>query len=81
MKTTTKVRMRTRHPELAKPEYARVHWHRGQYYYRSARGRPLIVLGGDKPGSPLFLIKLAITKQADKAWRAYIQRKTHEMID
>lgn len=41
----------------------------------------MIVLGKDKPGSPLFLMKLAIAKQADKAWWAYIQRKTREMID
>jgi hypothetical protein len=81
VKTTTKVRMRPSHPELAKPEYARVYWHHGQYHYRSAPGRPMIVLGKDKPGSPLFLIKLAIAKQADKAWRTYIQRKTREIVD
>jgi hypothetical protein len=32
--TTTKVRTRTRHPELAKPEFARVYWHHGRYHYR-----------------------------------------------
>ena len=74
VKTTTKVRARSRHPELAKPEYARVYWHHGRYHYRSAEGRPLIVLGNDI-GSVCFMGKLAIAKQADKAWRAYIQRK------
>jgi hypothetical protein len=32
--TTTKVRTRTRHPELAKPEFARVYRHHGRYHYR-----------------------------------------------
>ena len=47
MTTTPKVRARTRHPELAKPEYARVYWHHGRYHYRSRRGLPMIVLGTD----------------------------------
>ena len=79
MKTTTKVRARTRHPELAKPEYARVYWHHGRYHYRSRRGLPMIVLGTDL-GSALFRAKLAIAKQADKAWRAHIQRKLTEIV-
>jgi hypothetical protein len=74
VKTTTKVRARSRHPELAKPEYARVYWHHGRYHYRSARGRPLIILGSDI-GSACFMGRLAIAKQADKAWRAYIELK------
>ena len=76
---TTKAHARTSHPELAKPELARVYWHHGRYYYRSAKGRPAIILGSDI-GSACFLAKLAIAKQADKAWRAYIQRKMSEIV-
>ena len=71
-----KVRMRASHPELAKPEFARVYWHHGRYYFRSAKDRPVIVLGRDI-GSACFMAKLA--KQADKAWRAYIQRKLSQI--
>ena len=39
MTTITKVRVRTSHPELAKPEFARVYWHHGRYHYRSAKER------------------------------------------
>src|SRR5882757_8118458 len=74
VKTITKVRARTRHPELAKPEYARVYWHHGRYLYRSRRGLPMIVLGTDL-GSALFRAKLGVAKQAEKAWLAYIERK------
>jgi hypothetical protein len=77
--TTPKVCARARHPELAKPEYARVYWHRGRYHYRSRRGLPMIVLGTDL-GSPLFRAKLAIAKQAERAWHAYIARKIRAMI-
>ena len=79
MKTTTKVRARTSHPELAKPEFARVYWHHGRYHYRSAKGRPMIILGSDI-GSTCFMGKLAIAKQADKAWGAYIQLKLSEVV-
>jgi hypothetical protein len=79
VKTTTKVRARSRHPELAKPEYARVYWHNGRYHYRSCRGLPMIVLGTDL-GSALFRAKLAIAKQAERAWHAYIERKIREML-
>ena len=79
VKTTTKVRARSRHPELAKPEYARVHWHHGRYHYRSRRGLPMIVLGTDL-GSPLFRAKLAIAKQAERAWHAYFERKIREVL-
>ena len=72
--TMTTVRSRTRHPELAKPEFARVYWHHGRYHYRSAKDRPAVILGSDI-GSACFMAKLAIAKQADKAWRAHIQRK------
>jgi hypothetical protein len=68
------VRMRTSHPELAKPEFSQVYWHHGRYRYRSAKGGPAIILGSDI-GSTCFTAKLAIAKQADKAWRAYIRRK------
>jgi hypothetical protein len=77
--TMTTVRSRTSHPELAKPEFARVHWHHGRYRYRSAQGRPMIILGSDI-GSACFMAKLAIAKQADKAWRAHIQRKLTEIV-
>lgn len=30
MTTTAKVRARTGHPELAKPEFARLYWHHGR---------------------------------------------------
>jgi hypothetical protein len=76
--TETKVRKRTSHPELAKPEFARVYWHHGRYHFRSAKDRPAIVLGNDID-SACFLAKLAIAKQADKAWRAYIQRKVSDI--
>ena len=77
--TMTTVRSRTRHPDLAKPEFARVYWHHGRYHYRSAKGRPMIILGSDI-GSTCFMSKLAIAKQADKAWRAYIQRKLSYIV-
>ena len=79
MKTTTKVRARTSHPELAKPEFARVYWHHGRYHYRSAKGRPMSILGSDS-GSTCVMGKLAVAKQADKAWRAYIQLKLSEVV-
>ena len=56
------------------PEFARVYWHYGRYHYRSAKDRPAIILGSDI-GSACFMAKLAIAKQADKAWRAYIQSR------
>ena len=77
--TTTKVRARTSHPELAQLEFARVYWHHGRYHYRSAAGRPMIILGSDI-GSACFMAKLAIAKQADKAWRAHIKRKLSEFV-
>ena len=77
--TTTKMRTRARHPELAKPEFARVYWHHGRYCFRSAKDRPSIILGTDI-GSACFMAKLAIAKQADKAWRAYIQRKVSQIV-
>ena len=77
--TITTVRSRTRHPELAKPEFARVYLHHGRYQYRSAKDRPAIILGSDI-GSPCFMAKLAIAKQADKAWRAYVQRKLSGIV-
>ena len=80
MKTATKVRARTRHPELAKSEYARVYWHHGRYLYRGRPGLPMIVLGTDL-GSALFRTKLAIARQAEKAWLAYIERKMREMVN
>jgi hypothetical protein len=76
-KRTTQVRARTSHPELAKPEFARVYWHHG--HYRSAKDRPAIILGSDI-GSTCFMGKLVIAKQADKVWRAYIQRKLCEIV-
>jgi hypothetical protein len=79
MRTIAKVRVRTSHPELAKPEFARVYWRHGRYHYRSAKERPAITLGSDI-GSACFMAKLAIAKQADKAWRAYIQRKVSEIM-
>ena len=79
MTTITKVRARTSHPGLAKPEFARVYWHHGRYCFRSAKDRPAIILGRDI-GSACFMAKLAIAKQADKAWRAYIQRKVGEIV-
>jgi hypothetical protein len=75
----TTVRSRTRHSELAKPEFARVYWHHGRFHYRSAKDRPAIILGNDI-GSACFMAKLAIAKQADKAWRAHIQRKLSEIV-
>ena len=77
--TTTKMGTRTRHPELAKPEFARVYWHHGRYCFRSANDRPAIILGTDI-GSACFTAKLAIAKQADKAWRAYIKRKVSQIV-
>ena len=71
-------RIGTRHAELAKPEFARVYWHRGRYCFRSAKDRPAIILGRDI-GSACFMAKLAIAKQADKAWRAHIHRKLNEI--
>ena len=50
-----------------------------RYHYRSAKERPAITLGSDI-GSACFMAKLAIAKQADKAWRAYIQRKVSEIV-
>ena len=50
----TRAHARTSHPELAKPEFARVYWHHGRYHYRSAKGRPAIILGSDI-GSACFL--------------------------
>ncbi|MPZ35273.1 MAG: hypothetical protein GEV13_30585 [Rhodospirillales bacterium] len=79
MTTITKVRARISHPELAKAEFARVYWHHGRYHYRSAKERPAITPGSDI-GSACFMAKLAIAKQADKAWRAYIQRKVSEIV-
>ena len=78
MKNTT-AQLRTRHPELAKPEFAGVYCHHGRYHYRSAKDRPAIILGNDI-GSACFMAKLAIAKQADKAWRAHIQRKLTEIV-
>jgi hypothetical protein len=75
----TMVLLRTRHPELAKPEFARVYWHHGRFHYRSAKDRPAIILGNDI-GSACFMAKLAIAKQADRAWRAYIKRQMSEML-
>jgi hypothetical protein len=77
--TTTKVRARTSYPELAKPDFARVYRHHGRYHYRSAKERPAIILGSDI-GSACFMAKLAIAKQADKAWRAHIKRKLSEFL-
>jgi hypothetical protein len=37
------------------------------------------VLGTDL-GSALFRAKLAIAKQAERAWHAYIERKIREML-
>jgi hypothetical protein len=67
------------HPELAKAEFARVYWHNGRYHYRSRRGLPMIVLG-TALGSALFRAKLAIAKQAERAWHAYIERKIRETL-
>ena len=39
----------------------------------------MIILGSDI-GSTCFMGKLAIAKQADKAWRAYIQLKLSEVV-
>jgi hypothetical protein len=39
----------------------------------------MIVLGTDL-GSALFRAKLAIVKQAERAWHAYIERKICEML-
>jgi hypothetical protein len=39
----------------------------------------MIVLGTDL-GSALFRVKLAIAKQAERAWHAYIERKIREML-
>jgi hypothetical protein len=43
-----------------------------------AKDRPAIILGSDI-GSACFMGKLAIAKQADRAWRAHIQRKLSEI--
>jgi hypothetical protein len=56
-----------------------VYWHHGRYHYRSAKDRPAIVLGSHI-GSACFMAKLTIAKQADKAWRAYIQRKVPGIV-
>ena len=39
----------------------------------------MFILGSDI-GSACFMGKLAIAKQADKAWRALIQRKLSEAV-
>ena len=70
---------RTSHPELAKPELARVYWHHGRYHCRSAQDRPEIILGSDI-GSACFMAKLAIAKQGNRAWRAHIKRKLGEIV-
>ena len=70
--------MRTR-PDIPSRE-ARVRpWHQGRYYYRIAKDRPAVILGSDI-SSACFMAKVAIAKQADRAWRAYIKRKMSEVL-
>jgi hypothetical protein len=76
--TKAKVRGRAGHPELARPEFARVCWHRGRYHYQSGRDRPMIALGTDVR-SACFMSKLAIAKQADRAWRTHVRCKMRDL--